>query len=216
LVHPTKRQILDYLKRHGRATIDELAQAMALARATVRQHLMALERDGLVAAREERGPSRRPRYVFYLGAAGHDAYPKQYGQLALLILEEVGRLEASDLEGLSAAEKRALVLGRALERMVAARAPLLQGKGLGQRVKAVAQIIQEEGGLTEWRRLEGGYEIIDYNCLYQRVAEAHQEVCQWHVQLLARLLGRPVRCVEFQSQGAHACRFLVAAGPGDR
>ncbi len=214
-MHPTKRQILDYLKRHGRATIDELARALALARATVRQHLVALERDALVAAQEERGASGRPRYVFYLGAAGHDAFPKQYGELALLVLEEVGRLEAGDLEGLSAPEKRALVLGRALERMARARAPLLEGKGLSQRVKVVAQLIREEGGLIEWRRLEEGYEIIDYNCLYQRVAEAHQEVCQGHVQLLARLLGRPVRCLESQSQGAPACRFVVQALPGD-
>jgi len=215
LMHPTKRRILDHLKRRGKGTIDELARDMALSRATVRQHLMALERDGLVTAREERGPSRRPRYVFYLGAAGHDAYPKRYGQLALLILEEVGKLEAQELEGLSAAQKRGLVLARALESMARTALISTQGMGLGQRVRLVTRILQEQGGLAEWRRVEDGYEIIDYNCVFQRVAERYQEVCQWHVQLLSRLLGCSVRCLEYQSQGANACRFVVqASSPG--
>ncbi len=208
-MHPTKRQILDHLKRYGDASVDDLARALGLARITVRQHLMALERDRLVTSREVRRGSGRPHHLYTLSADGHDAYPKRYDRLALLLLDEAGRLEAGDLAGLSESEKRRALLGRALERAAAQYLPHLEGKPLSQRVQALARLMTEEGALAEWRRTAEGFEILDYNCLYYQVARVHGEVCQWHLDLLARVLGRPVRCDEFVAQGAHCCRFVV-------
>jgi predicted ArsR family transcriptional regulator len=210
-MHPTKKQILDHLKRYGDASVDDLARALGLARITVRQHLMALERDRLVTSREVRRSSGRPHHLYALSAAGHDAYPKRYDRLALLLLEEAGRLDAAALAGLSAGEKRRALLGQALERAAAHYLPHLEGRPLPQRVAALARLMSEEGALAEWQHTEEGFEIRDYNCLYFQVARAHQEVCQWHLDLLARLLGRPVHCHQFMAQGAHCCRFVVEA-----
>lgn len=214
-MHPTKRQILDHLKRYGDATVDDLARALGLARITVRQHLMALERDRFVTSREVRRGSGRPHHVYALSPLGHDSYPKRYDRLALLLLEEVGHLEAADLAGLSAEEKRRALLARALERAASHYLPQLEGRPLPQRVEALARLMSQEGALAEWRRTEEGFEILDYNCLYFQVAQAHEQVCQWHLDLLARLLGRPVRCDQFMARGARCCRFVVEAAPQD-
>ncbi|GBD14942.1 hypothetical protein HRbin25_00829 [bacterium HR25] len=205
----TKRQILDYLKRTGGATVDDLARALGLARITIRQHLMAMERDRLVNSREVRQRAGRPHYLFTLAEAGQETFPKRYERLALMLLEQVGSLSPQELEGLSPKEKRRLLLSRALEGEVRRYEGLVQGKELPERVEAVAQLLGQESGLAEWRRTENGFEIIDYNCLYHQVAQAHEEVCEWHLALLSRVLGHPVRCSQFMSRGAESCRFII-------
>jgi len=60
----TKEHILAHLKRTGGSTVEGLAVQFGLARMTVRQHLAALERDGLVRSREERRPRGRPHLLF--------------------------------------------------------------------------------------------------------------------------------------------------------
>ena len=51
----TRQQILDYIRRQGRATVKDLDGYLSLTSTGVRQHLTVLEREGLVAAQEKRG-----------------------------------------------------------------------------------------------------------------------------------------------------------------
>ena len=48
---PTRRQILESLKKRGELTTDDLADQLELTTSGVRQHLVALTSDGLVARR---------------------------------------------------------------------------------------------------------------------------------------------------------------------
>ncbi len=211
----TKEQILGYLKRSGDTTVDGVATAFGLARMTVRQHLAVLERDGLVVSREERQRTGRPHLVFRLSDQGQERFPKRYDRFADLALQEVAFLDASEIAGLSPEGKKRLLLAKMADRVYQQHAPRVAGKSLDARVEAVADILQEEGGFAEWAVAGSEYEIVDYNCVYRRVAEAHEDVCDWHVQLLGRLLGQEVQCSQFMSQGADSCRFVVTSETGD-
>lgn len=205
----TKSQILAHLKRSGGSSVDELATTMGLARMTVRQHLAGLERDGLVLSREERRPTGRPHFLFSLTDRGQEMFPKRYDRMADLILQAAASLDASEIAGLSAIEKKRVLFGKMVEQLGAEYAPKVRGKELAERVAAVAAILQKEGGFAEWRAHDAGYEIIDYNCVYRRVVDTHDDLCDWHLSLLSRLLGREVQCSQFQSRGAESCRFVV-------
>jgi predicted ArsR family transcriptional regulator len=85
----------------------------------------------------------------------------------------------------------------------------VQEKPLDERVRIVTDILREEGGFAEWVAHGEGFEIADHNCVYRRVVDTHPGLCDWHVSLLGRLLGREVECAQYMSQGADACRFLV-------
>ncbi len=98
------------------------------------------------------------------------------------------------------------------ERVAPEYEPKVEGKPLPQRVVAVTEILEQEGGFAEWRLVNEGYEITDYNCVYRRVADSDDDVCNWHLSLLRRLLGSEVRCDQFMSKGAHSCRFVVKEG----
>ena len=189
--------------------MDGLAGAFGLARMTVRQHLSTLERDGLVRTREERGRTGRPHLVFCLSELGLERFPRRYDRFADLALQEVSFLDSKEIAGLSAEGKKSLLLSKMAERVFQEHAPRVSGKALDARVAVVADILHEEGGFAEWKANGAEYEIVDYNCVYRRVAEVHEDVCDWHVQLLGKLLGHEVQCNQFMSKGAESCRFVV-------
>jgi len=206
----TKEHILAHLKRTGGSTVDGLATQFGLARMTVRQHLAGLERDGLVGSREERGRTGRPHLLFSLSERGEEGFPKRYDRLADLALQEVAFLDAEEIAGLGPEEKKKLLLKKMAERVYQEHESKVRGMALKERVSAVADILREEGGLAEWTTDGSRYEIVDYNCVYRKVADAHNDLCEWHVSLLGRLLGKQVECNQFIAQGAESCRFVVS------
>jgi predicted ArsR family transcriptional regulator len=205
----TKQNILHYLKRSGGSTVDAVASEFGLARMTVRQHLSVLERDGLVVSREERRRTGRPHLVFSLTEGGEERFPKRYDRLADLALQEVALLEPEEIAGLAPEGKKRLLLAKMADRVYREHEPRVRGKGLKDRVAVIADILRGEGGFAEWKAEGERYEIVDYNCVYRKVAGAHRDVCDWHLSLLGRLLGSDVECAQFMSQGADCCRFVV-------
>jgi predicted ArsR family transcriptional regulator len=205
----TKENILAQLKRSGGSTVDALASEFRLARMTVRQHLSGLERDGLVVSREERRRTGRPHLLFTLTAGGEERFPKRYDRLADLALQEVALLEADEIAGLGPEDKKRLLLEKMAERVYREHEPAVRDKSLKDRVATVTAILREEGGFAEWMAEGEQYEIVDYNCVYRKVAGSHRDVCEWHLSLLGRLLGVEARCSQFMSEGAQCCRFVV-------
>jgi len=208
-VQTTKANILAYLKRSGGSTIDALAKEFGLAKMTVRQHLAALERDHLVASHEERGKTGRPHLVYQLTEGGQERFPRRYERLAELALDEAAMLDAAEIAGLSASEKKRLLLVKMAERVYREHEDRVRENALPERVQIVTDILREEGGFAEWTANEAGYEIADHNCVYRRVVETHPDLCDWHISLLGRLLGKDVQCSQFMSRGADSCRFTV-------
>ncbi len=204
----TKSQILGLLKRSGGSTVEELASSLSLARMTVRQHLATLERDDLVTAREVRRATGRPHFLYTLTDKGEETFPKRYDRLADMVIDEVALLESAEIEGLTPTQKKDLLFRKLAHRLAQQYAPRVEGKGLEERVQTVTEILQSESGFAEWRKVKSGFEILDYNCAYRKVAE-NQELCAWHLELLTQLIGGNVRAVSFQSKGGDLCRFVI-------
>jgi predicted ArsR family transcriptional regulator len=162
-----------------------------------------------VRSREERRPTGRPHLLFSLSESGQEKFPRRYDRLADLALQEVALLEADEIAGLGPEEKKKLLLRKMAERVYHQHEAKVRDKALGDRVALVAEILREEGGFAEWTAEGAEFEIVDYNCVYRRVADSHKDVCDWHVHLLGKLLDRPVKCSEMMSRGADSCRFVV-------
>jgi predicted ArsR family transcriptional regulator len=211
IVHTTKGKILTQLKRRGGSTVDELAKALGLAPMTVRQHLIALQRDDFVEAQQVRRPVGRPHFAYRLTDKGERSFPRRYDRLAELILDEVAALGGDEIDGLGPAEKTSLVLRRLADRLADEYAPLVEGKGLEERVDVVAGILDGEGGLAEWERNDEGFEIRDFNCSFSRVAALNGHHCEWHRRFLTRMLDRDVRFEHVVREGVECCRYVIEA-----
>src|ERR1700729_3028287 len=85
----TRGKIVSELRRRGSASAADLAQGFGLSPNAVRQQLMVLERDGLVAETwVGRGPTK-PTYECSLTAQADQLFPQSYDKMLTAVLREV-------------------------------------------------------------------------------------------------------------------------------
>src|SRR6266436_5771156 len=85
----TRMEVLELLRRKGRSSAETIANDLGVTPNAVRQHLTNLERDGLVVSQPERSGRGRPSLLFVLTERADSVFPKRYGQLATMVLQEV-------------------------------------------------------------------------------------------------------------------------------
>lgn len=200
----TRREILNILKRQGRATLEELATAVGLVPVTVRAHLNVLERDDLVTYEEVRGRVGRPYYVYSLTEEADSLFPKNYNVVANRVIDSVTELLGPETVK-SLSEKIA-------ENWASEKQSRLVGKELPERVAEVAKIRNEEGAWAEVESNGDGFSIVQYNCPCPQAASRHPEVvCAAELSYMWRLLSADVTRLEWSRDGARVCRYHVPA-----
>ncbi len=197
----TRQQILDYIRRQGRATVKDLDGFLNLTSTGVRQHLTVLEREDLVAAREERGRVGRPALVYQLTEKGDALYPKSYDELANVLLEEV-----RDLAGAEALQK---LLRRVAIRFAEPYQERLEGRPLAERVQEATRIIGERGCLAECSQDGDDWLIKQYTCPFPNVAGQNSCVCSLDVEFVRHLVGADARLTTSLLRDDSACTFRI-------
>jgi predicted ArsR family transcriptional regulator len=209
-MHSTKTNILALLKRSDGSTVDDLASALGLAPMTVRQHLMALERDRLVQTAEVRRPTGRPHYRYQLTDAGHRSVSDGHDRMLALLVEHAGTLDPADL-AVDPTSRRARLFQRAAESLARAHAPQLESLAWDKRLERVVDILRSFGGFADWHDLgDGTAELRDFACVF-RATVGDCVPCAWHGAFLAAALGVPVRTADEPADCADCCRFVVAS-----
>jgi predicted ArsR family transcriptional regulator len=200
-VQATRQDILDFLRRRNQATVKEIGEHLGLTATGIRQHLTVLERDGLVAAREERGHVGRPALVYRLTEQGDGVYPKRYDELALSLVEESRRLL-----GPQALQQ---LMRKVAARFAAPFLPKLEGKPVAERVEAAGAILQERGNIASWSDQDGEFLLRQHTCPFWNVATKNSAVCALDVQFIRQLVGADARLTTSLLRGDDCCTFRV-------
>jgi DeoR family suf operon transcriptional repressor len=198
----TRRAILQHIKKQGEASVEAIAGACAITISGARQHLVALERDGLVAHREARVGPGRPRHLYGLTPAGDALFPRNYAGLANELLEYV--------EDEDPVLVQRLFDKRARRRLDEARVRI-EGLPFAEKVATIARILDEDGYLADFvRREDGTYVITEHNCAVLSVAKRYGHACSSELAFLqAALPEAELTRVAHQLSGAHVCAYEV-------
>jgi predicted ArsR family transcriptional regulator len=212
----TKQQLLVLLKRTGSVTVEEAAGALSIASMTARQHLINLERDGMVVTQRVRRANGRPHYLYLLTAKGEEMFPRRYDLLARILLDQVGALTPEQIEGLAASEKRSLLIQRSADTLAERFRFNVDGRSLESRVSEVTNVLHLIGGFAEWIRVDDGYEIRDYNCVFATLVDEEESegCCDGHARLITQLLKWPARHENVQAGNVRCCRYVVSPSVG--
>jgi predicted ArsR family transcriptional regulator len=203
---PTRRTILDVLKRDGPASIAELAARLRMSGEAVRQQLLQLQREGWIDAQRTRGLSHRsgrPAARYKLTVAGDHLFPKSYDALAIAVVDAV----ASEL-GAEALERVLSALTEARAKEWEAR---LAGKPLRERIDALKGVYGSEDAYMRVEPAPGGFQLVEQNCPFLNVALHRPGLCSVTVSLLSRVLGVEVVREERFQAGHGRCAFRVYA-----
>ena len=200
----TQQALLLALKRLGQATQAEVARAVPFAPATLREHLQSLVASGLVQRQGSRhGKPGRPEVVYALTDRGDALFPNRAPQV---LRELIGHLTERGYTR---------VLRRFFESRVAARrdAALARVNGLSgsARVQEVARILSEEGFMAQMGTSPRAPALRLCHCPIRDVVSITRTPCQFEQQLIAELLERQLRRVEYIPDGDASCSYVDVA-----
>lgn len=182
-------------------SIDGLSATLAISRNAVRQHLFALERDGLVTRGNLRPSRGRPLQAYVLSARGREQFSRQYNWLADLLMAEFTKDEKAPASAKMAA------LGASVSTQM--RATLPGASATVERVQAVTDFLNELGYDAHMGNHDDTLEIRAYNCVFQDVAERHPATCAFDVAMIGGACGSTIDHASCIVQGAPCCRFVV-------
>ena len=198
----TRRAILVALKRQGAMRAHELAELLGITVAAVRQQLLRLDRDGLVAHRREPDGRGRPSHAYELTSTAEMLFPKRYGDLTTELLGYLGGPESDEVTQLFE-QRRRRRLRDATERLAA--------KSLAEQVEELTRILDEDGYLADVEELPGGgWRITEHNCAILSVATGFRQACSSELSFIRDALpaGRVERVAHLMD-GAHVCAYEV-------
>jgi predicted ArsR family transcriptional regulator len=206
----TKQQLLVLLKRTGSATVEEAAGALSVASMTARQHLLNLERDGVVESQRVRRSNGRPHFLYTLTPKGEEMFPRRYDLLARILLDEVGEIDPMALAGMTPGDRRTHLIQRSADRLAERFRFDVESRSLEERIAAVTEVLRTIGGFAEWLRTPDGYEIRDYNCVFASLVDESDGCCEGHVRLITGLLKWPVTHESMDDGRVRCCRYVVS------
>ena len=194
-------EVLELLRRKGHASAESIATDLGVTPNAVRQHLTNLERDGFVTSHPERRARGRPSLLFTLTERADSVFPKRYGQLATMVLQEVQAMGGPD------------ALDQIFARVAARHADAIErdlvGLDFDEKLKRVVAWIGRAGTLAEQQELPDGVQVTIHNCPFRNTALKFPQVCTITPHLISRLLGTAVS----QSDSIHRhdpyCSFVV-------
>ena len=200
-------QILYLLKTRGTQTAQSLAAELEMTMEGARQHLLALEKNSLVQADDERHGHGRPRRQWSLTQTGHGRFPDTHSQLTL---EMIGAVRAEF--GEDALER--LIARRETDSLHAYRAQLDRYKTLRAQVGKLAELRAAEGYMASVESDgRGGYLLIENHCPICAAATSCHGFCRSELEIFRRALGPNVSVErsEHLLAGARRCVYMVRA-----
>jgi len=198
----TRMEVLELLRRKGHASAETIAAELLVTPNAIRQHLTNLERDGFVVSIPEKSRRGRPSLLFSLTERADSVFPKRYGQLATMVLQEV-----QEMGGPEALDE---VFERMATRHAGAISRNLEGLEFDEKLKRVVAWIGRAGTLAEQTETPEGIKVTIHNCPFRNTALKYPQVCTITPHLISQLLGTAVSQADSIHRHDPYCSFVVA------
>ena len=197
----TRLEVLELLRRKGRCSAETIAGELGVTPNAVRQHLTNLEREGFVVSQPERSGRGRPALLFALTERADSVFPKRYGQLETMVLQEVQEMGGPDaLDELFA--RVAARHAEAIERD-------MMDLDFDEKMRRIVAWIGRAGTLAEQSESPEGIKITIHNCPFRNTALKFPQVCSITPQLISRLTGAPISQADSIHRHDPYCSFVV-------
>lgn len=202
----TRQKIIEYLREHQSATVDELSDMLDnLTAVTVRHHLDVLQEEGLVDSPrvQHRSTPGRPKYVYQLTDKAHQLFPRNLTALTNSMLDELKQTLPD--------EQVNVIFEGVADRMASSLAASPKGESFERRLDRVVDHLSDHGYEATWEKSDGGYLLHTTNCPYHGVADENDGLCGIDMRYISKLLGRVPRRTLHMQEGDATCSYLVAA-----
>lgn len=196
-----QKQLLELLlKTKSGLTVDELSKGLKITRNAVRQHLAALESDGLVALGPTRPSGGRPQQLYALTEKGKEVFPRHYSWFAQLVIEAIKREH-----GAEGVRERLGEIGAGVAAQLRSQSPRLETRE--QKVEKLAEVMDQLGYNAKTTAAGKAPVIEADNCVFHELAIKNPEVCQFDLAMMGTFTDSTVDHQECMARGGNVCRF---------
>jgi predicted ArsR family transcriptional regulator len=197
-----QKQLLQRLiKNKTGMTVDELSQELKITRNAVRQHLAALESDGLVALGSTRPSGGRPQQLYVLTEKGKEVFPRHYSWFAQLVVESV-----KTEHGAKGLHERLGAMGTSVAVQLRTQNPGLKTRA--QKVERLAAVMDQIGYNARNAGAPDKTPVIEAdNCVFHELAMKNPEICRFDLAMMGAFTDSKVEHQECMARGGNVCRF---------
>ena len=205
----SKKELVDLIKRKGAVSIDEAVEQIELAKTTLREHLLQLERDGYVQRDYIRSGPGRPSLQYQLTQKGNSLFPSSE---SALIREMIRYLKAKEDDE---------TVERFFQDFWNKRFEKAQGRmedvpedDLELRVEALTHMLEEEGFMPEFDldEEEETLTVKECNCPFSEVVKETQLPCKLEAMFYKKLFSEQAERTTHIASGDHACTYDIPTG----
>ncbi len=193
--------ILKEIKQAGGSTVHELASYLGITTVAVRKHIATLGREGLLTGQLVKLPRGRPALKYVLTAAANRLFPQTYDRFLIHMVE--------DLRNLDGEEKLNHLFSFHNRRLLDAYRQRIANKPLGDQVRELVKVRDEEGYMATMEESAGGFTLIEHNCPIYELAQRFPQACNCEHDLFQQLLKAQVKREVTMVEGATACRYTI-------
>lgn len=203
----TRRAITQRLKQEGPLDATTLAAPLNISAMAVRQHLYALQAEGLVTYEEQPQPMGRPAKLWHLTPAADRLFPHGYAELSVSLLTAMTETFGND--GLTQ------LLSTRTRQQIASYAESMPSRDtLATKLKILADLRTHEGYMAEVKALDdGSFLLIENHCPICTAANACTGLCASELEVFQTVLGETVTVdrVEHILAGQRRCVYKVSS-----
>jgi len=201
----TRRQIIDSLKTDGPQAATALASRFELTGMAIRQHLYALQEEGLVDYTDSPRPVGRPAKLWRLTKAADGYFPDRHADLTVGLISTMQ--EALGENGFDAVLK-----ARSLEQIESYRSELAGAKTLLGKAKGLAKIRSREGYMARIDKdADGALLLVENHCPICVAAQSCTGLCQMELEVFQSTMGDGIKVerVDHILAGARRCAYRI-------
>jgi len=200
--NPTRKRIVMLLKKHGGMTTEQLSRLLKITPMGIRQHLLALEKRGIINYELKKGGIGRPGFIYRLTEESDNIFPKSYHKLLLDLFEEMEKREGTKkIDEIFRWRKAKLLKER--------HGRIKDLTTMREKVHAMADILEDDGYLVEYDEDSDNYYIRQYNCPLSVIAKRYKQCCRYELQMYRDLFSKKVTRDGCIAEGDNACVYSI-------
>jgi predicted ArsR family transcriptional regulator len=200
--NPTREKIMFLLKRKGPMSIDDLSRELNITSMGIRQHLLSLEKRGLIDYLTKRQGIGRPAFLYKLTDKADELFPKAYDDFVINVFKDIEKNEGRDkIDSIFKWRKNRLLKN--------IKEALSDKKTLQDKIVGFKDLLLLKGYFVELSETNNHYTLKQFNCPIYKLAFEFKEACRYELQMYKDLFGKDVSREECLSDGNSSCTYLI-------
>lgn len=197
-----KHLILQEIKRSQGLSVHELCQRVGLSYMGVKQHCVAMEKEGYLDTWRRPKGMGRPEKAYRLTPHAQELFPTEYGNFTCELLASI-----QQVYGPQASDK---ILFNIFQNQGDTLAAKIKSTTLEDKARELVVLRDASGYMSEYYfdPETNQHQIVEYNCPISLCMEHFPMTKELECQMIERLLGVNVRRDEEHISGLYKCVFL--------